>query len=564
LSVRTPKPDFSLVVFDAFPSADGKAPVTSGAVSLRKGSSYEVTVYAYRRDGHSEAIQLTAEDLPAGITCRPTTIGPGQVSAKMVVTAAADAAEQLSPIRVVGRSGAAEATLQRESKVATLAHDAINGLPRTARLSESLVVGVMKDEQPFSILIDPITADFSQDQQRLLPIRLAKRGGFDAKVDLSFYGLPGEVDAPAVAIEPGKDSVVARVFFKEKAPASTSTILVQGTSAVPYRRNPWQADRAKAKVTEAEANVVARQEGVTKAEAGMKAAQQMVVTLTEQVKKIGEELAAYAAQQQKLRDEFGKAVAEQKTSLDALVKVQAQLGAVKTEGSNTAEQFSAAIQAVKEASVAADQAAKTLATLTNSANELAKQVAAAKEMETTKAKEKVTAEQEVVKRTKEVETATAALAAAKKEVETATAAKTAADAALKAAETASAPKPLNVRVVSEPLVITIHPSPAKIAAAVPDAGAIKRGAMMPVKVTVTRKNNFAGVMKLSLVLPDGVVGLSAEAVDVAADQAEGTLTILAAADAPVGDLANVVIRATGDFNGRMASTDIPVALKVVE
>ena len=563
LSVRKPTPDFSLVVLDAFPSADGKAPVTSGAASLRKGGSYEMTVYAYRRDGHNDAIQLTGENLPAGIVCRPTVIGPGQVLAKLVLTAAPDAAEQLSPIRIVGKSGAAEAQLSRDAKVATLVHDAINGLPRTARLSESLVAGVMKDEQPFSIIVDPVTVDFSQDQQLLIPIKLVKRGGFDAKVDLSFYGLPGEVDAPPVAIEPGKDSVVARIYFKEKAPVSTSTILVQGTSAVPYRRNPWLAERAKVKVTEAEATVAARQATVTKNDADLKTAQQVVVTVTEQVKKIGEELAAYATQQQKLRDDFSKAVAEQKTSIESLVKVQAQLATVKTEAASTPDQFNAAIQAVKEASVAADEAAKKLAALSNSAAELAKQVAATKEMEATKLKEKTTAEEEVVKRTKEVETAQAALTAAQKEVETATAAKTAADAALKAAEDATKPNPVNVRAISEPLVLTIHAGPAKLAAAIPD-GAIKRGAAVPVKVTVTRKNNFAGVMKLSLVLPDGVVGLTADPVDVAADAAEGTLTITAAADAPVGDLANVVIRATGDFNGRAASTDVPVAVKVVE
>ncbi len=564
LSVRAPKPDFSLVVFDAFPSTDGKAPVTSGAVSLRKGSSYELNVYAYRRDGHSGAIQLSAEDLPAGITCRSTTIGPGQVSAKLVITAAADSVEQVASIRVVGKSGDGESVIQQEAKVATLVHDAINGLPRNARLSESLVVGVMKDEQPFSIIVDPVAADFSQDQQLLIPVRIVKRGGFDAKVDLSFYGIPGEVDAPAVAIEPGKDSVVARIFFKEKAPVSTNTILVQGTSAVPYRRNPWQADRAKARVTEAEATIVTRQAAVTTNDTALKASQQFVVTLTEQVKKIGGELESYVAEQKKFRDEFSKAVAEQKTSIEALVKVQAQSANIKTDGSSTPDQFNAAVQAVKEASSAADETAKKLETLTNAAADLARQIGTAKEMETAKSKEKAAAEEEVVKKTKEVETAQAALLAAQKELEAAAAAKTAADAVLKTAEEASKAKPVNVRVISDPLVITIHPAPAKIAAAVPDAGAIKRGATAPVKVTVTRKNNFAGVMKLSLVLPDGVVGLTAEAVEVAADQAEGTLTIVAAADAPVGDLANVVIRATGDMNGRSAATDVPVALKIVE
>jgi len=564
LSVRSPKPDFRLVVFDAFPSADGKAPATSGAVSLRKGGNYELMVYAYRRDGHNDAIQLSAENLPAGMTCRPSVIGPGQTSAKLVLTASSDAAEQISPINIIGQSGVAETAIKHPAQVASLIHDPINGLPRTARLTQALLAGVMKDEQPFSIFIDAMNTEFSQDQQLLIPIRIEKRNGFDGKVDLSFYGMPGEIDAPNVAIEPGKDSVIARVYFKEKAPPSTNTILVQGTSAVPYRRNPWQVDRAKVKVTEAEATVVAQQTVATTADAGLKDFQQKVVALTEQVKTITAELATYATQQTKLREDFAKAVAEQQASIEGLAKVQAQLATVNTSANSSADEIDVAIQAVKSAAAAADESAKKLDVLNKGAGELAKQVAASKEMEAVKVKEKTTAETEVVNKTKEVEAATVALAAAQKAVETATQAKTAADAVLKTAEEASKPNNVNVRAVSEPLVITIHAAPAKLTAVVPDAGAIKRGASTAVKVTIVRKNSFAANLKLTLILPEGVSGLSAEAVDVAADQAEGTLTITAAADAPVGDIANVVIRAIGDFNGRQAATDVPVALKVVE
>ena len=564
LSVRPPKADFRLVVFDAFPSADGKAPATSGAVSLRKGASYELAVYAYRRDGHTEAIQLTAENLPAGITCRPSVIGPGQTTAKLVLTAAIDAPEQIAPISIVGQSGIAETAIKHAAQVATLIHDPINGLPRTARLTESLVAGVMKDEQPFTIVVDAMNAEFSQDQQLMVPVRIEKRNGFDGKVDLSFYGIPGEVDAPNVAIEPGQTRVVARIYFKEKAPPSTSTILVQGTAAVPYRRNPWQADRAKTKVTEAEATVAAQQAAVATADAGLKDAQQKVVTLTEQVKTITAELVTYAAQQQKLRDDFAKAVAEQQSSLEALAAIQTKLATVSTTANSSVDEINVAIQAVKEASAAADEAAKKLDTLNNGAAELAKQVAVTKEMEGTKAKEKSVAEAEVVNKTKDVETSQAALLVAQKAVETATLAKAAADEVLKKAEEASKPNNVNVRVISEPMVITIHAAPAKLTAAVPDAGVIKRGASVPVKVTIARKNSFAENLKLTLVLPEGVTGLTAEPVDVAADQTEGTLTVTAAADATLGDLANIVIRATGDFNGRMASTDVPVALKAVE
>ena len=250
LSVRPPKADFSLVVFDAFPSADGKAPATSGAVSLRKGGSYELAVYAYRRDGHTEAIQLTAENLPAGITCRPSVIGPGQTTAKLVLTAAIDAAEQLAPISIVGQSGSAETAIKHAAQVATLIHDPINGLPRTARLTESLVAGVMKDEQPFSIVVDAMNAEFSQDQQLLIPVRIEKRNGFDGKVDLSFYGIPGEVDAPNVAIEPGKDSVVVarctskkmlrlrRTRFWCRAHRLCHIAEIPGRLIVPKRKSP--------------------------------------------------------------------------------------------------------------------------------------------------------------------------------------------------------------------------------------------------------------------------------------------------------------------------------------
>lgn len=564
LSVRQPKPDFNLVVFDAFPSADGKAPATSGAVSLRKGGSYELTVYAYRRDGHSEAIQLTAENLPAGISCRPSLIGPGQTSARLVLTATPDAAEQVVPIVVAGISGTGETALRHEARVASLIHDAINGLPRTARLTQSLLAGVMKDEQPFSILVDAMNAEFSQDQQLLVPIRIVKRNGFDGKVDLSFYGMPAEVDAPNVAIEPGKDSTVARIYFKEKAPPSSSTILVQGTSAVPYRRNPWLAERAKSKAMDAEAAVTAQQALVAKADASLKESQQKVVAVTEQIKKITDELATYTVQQQKLRDDFAKAVAEQQASIEGLAKVQAQLAAVNAAANSTADEIKVAIDAVKAAAVAADEAAKKLDSLNKGATDLAKQVATLKEQEATKVAEKTAAEVEAAAKAKEVETANAALTAAQKAVEEANKAKAAADEALKKAEEATKPNNVNVRVISEPLVITIHPSPAKLTAAVPDAGAIKRGGSIAVKVTIARKNSFAANLKLTLVLPDGVTGITAEAADVAADQTEGTLTITAAADAVVGDIANVVIRATGDFNGRAASTDVPVALKIIE
>lgn len=564
LTVRQPKPDFALVVFDAFPSADGKAPATSGAASLRRGGSYELTVYAWRFDGHNEPIELSALNLPAGITSRPTVIGPGQVSSRLILTAASDAAEQILPITIQGRSGMAEAALVRDARTATLVHDALNGLPRTARLSESLVAGVMKDDQPFSIIVDMAAADYSQDQQLLIPVRLIKRNGFDGKVDLSFYNVPAETDAPAFAIEPGKDSAVARIYFKEKAPVVQSTLLIHGASAVPYRRNPWLAERAKAKATEAEAAVTAQQTKVTAAEAALKEQQTKAATLAADVKKLGEELAAYVVQQQKLKEDFTKATTDQAAALEAVSKAQAQTAAVKAAANAPPEELKAALTALREAANALEAAATRVEQFTTSAAEVAKAAQTVKEMEAAKAKEKTATEELVKVKMKDVETAQAMLTASMKEVETAQAAKKAADDSLKKAEDATKPNNVNVRAVSDPIVIRVYAAPAKLAATVPDSGAIKKGGAIAVKVTATRRNDFKGPLTFTLVLPPGVASLKADPLQLAADQTEATLNITAAADAAVGDIANVVIRGTGDVGGRQLSTDVPVALKIVE
>jgi hypothetical protein len=564
ISIRKPQPDFSLVVFDSFPSADGKAPPTSGAVSLRKGGSYELPVYAYRRDGHNDAIEVSVVNLPAGLTARPSVIGPGQNTARLIITAAPDAAEQLAAISVQGRSGPADAAITRDARTATLVHDALNGLPRTARLSDSLIAGVMKDEQPFSVVVDVAAADYSQDQQLLIPVRLIKRNGFDGKVDFAFYNVPGETDAPAFAIEPGKDSALARIYFKEKAPVSAAAILLHGTSTVAWRRNPWLAERAKAKVTESETALATRQTQAQTAEAALKEQQLKVTALTEQVKKLGEELAAYTVQQQKLKEDFTKAVAAQTASLEAVTKAQTQAASIKASATGKPEELVASLKALKEAADALAAAAKTVEELTTAADAVAKQAAAVKEMEATKIREKADAEKLVTEKMKEVETAQALLTQAMKDLEAAKAAKAAADDGLKKAEEATKPNNVAVRAVADPIVVRLHAGTAKLSAAVPDNGVLKRGGMLAIKVTAARRKEFTGPLKLSLELPPTVSGIQAAAVDLPADQSEAVLTVTAAADAAVGDVANVVIRATGDVAGRAAATDVPVAIKIAE
>ena len=63
-------------------------------------------------------------------------------------------------------------------------------------------------------------------------------------------------------------------------------------------------------------------------------------------------------------------------------------------------------------------------------------------------------------------------------------------------------------------------------------------------MTITRANGFTGPVMLSLPLPPGVTGLAAPEVAIPADKNEGTLVVQAAADATMGQLVNMVVRAS--------------------
>ncbi len=564
LTVRRPAADFRLVVFDAFPSADGKAPGTAGAISLRKSGTYQLNVYAYRRDGHNDTIHVTASQLPAGVTCPPVVIGPGQVSATLVFSASAAASELATPVRIIGRSGTDQAPLIRNASVATLVHDAVNGLPRTARMTDSLVVGVMKDEQPFSILVPPMVAGLSQDQQLLIPVTLQRRGGFDGKVDFAFTGVPANVDAPVFAIDKGSDRAIARLFLKDNAPVSANTIVIYGTAAVPYRRNPWMAERAAQKVVDAEAALATRQKMAADTAAALTAAMQAATAGSEKIAALMKEIADITAQEQPIRDAFTKALADYKNLIADVDAVRKKLVLVQASKDGNTEEYDLALKAITEAAAAAEAASAKVNALAAQAKQSSEALATVKQAAAAKTTEKTELEAKLPELMKAAEAAQAAVTAAQKIVETAQAEKTAADEAAKKANEATKVNNVNVRLVSAPVVLNIHAAPAKLAAAVPDAGALKKGASMAVKVTVTRKNGFAGAMKVALAVPVGVTGISSDVAALAADQTEATVTISAAADATVGDVANLVIQATGEFNGRSAAVDVPIALKITE
>ena len=277
------------------------------------------------------------------------------------------------------------------------------------------------------------------------------------------------------------------------------------------------------------------------------------------------QLKAETDAQNKVLATLKTAIAEKATASKQLLDLQQRLAAVSANKQPADGDFDAALKAVQEATAAVAEAAKPVAALTAKLKAIDATVQQKKKQVTAKtqlvadAKANVAAQQKIVEKAK-ADMATAAANLKAKEAE-----KKTADAAVKKAQDATKPQNKNYRTVTIPVRLHVHPTPGKIVAAVPNGGAFKKGAAADVKVTLTRKNNFAGPVKVSLVLPDGVKTISSNTVDIPADKTEATLTLTAAADAAAGDIAHAVIRATvADFNGRVAHFDAPVGLKIAE
>jgi hypothetical protein len=90
LAIREESQDFRLVVIPPAPLQNVAAGYQTWSLNLRRGDNLHVQVAAIRRHGFNGTIDVSAQGLPAGVTCKGASIGPGVNNAWLVFTAAED------------------------------------------------------------------------------------------------------------------------------------------------------------------------------------------------------------------------------------------------------------------------------------------------------------------------------------------------------------------------------------------------------------------------------------------------------------------------------------------
>lgn len=125
LVIRRESPDFRVVAVPLSP-----APGQPFPIGLRQGDHFAVNLLAFRQDGFNGAIEVTAENLPPGVSCPGTVIGPNQTSAPLVFTAAVDAPPTLQPVTLRARATLYDGpSIQALETAKTAARSAAAALP---------------------------------------------------------------------------------------------------------------------------------------------------------------------------------------------------------------------------------------------------------------------------------------------------------------------------------------------------------------------------------------------------------------------------------------------------
>jgi Bacterial pre-peptidase C-terminal domain len=397
-------------------------------------------------------------------------------------------------------------------------------IPGDARLSESIELSVMEEPSPYQITTDIHRVEANHNRQILVPVKVARRNGFDQPVNITVLGQPPNTQVENKPIPKEKTDEVFRLFVPPNAPVGTYVTYLTGQAAVSYRKNPAKADRMKAEFTAAEQAANAAAEALKTATATKDAAVKKAADDTANLKKLTEA---------KLQSD--KALA------DAQAAEKVAFEAVKNAGDN------ADVKAAAEKKLVDSQSATKAATDAQAAAEKARADAelAGKQAEEAKAKAEAEAK------------------AADDKNKTTAAEKAAADQRFKAADAYAKASNINFHPTTTPIIITVKPAPYTLTAAPADGGNVKVGAKIEVKCEVKRQNGFVGPVTLTLPLPPSVAGIKAEPVTIPADQSAGVLIVEAAADAAEAQLANMVVRATSQFEGE-AAVDQPINLKITK
>jgi len=241
LSVHKESPDFRLAAFVEPPpeKADDRAAVPNAAF-VRGGGTTAIRIVAFRHDGFDGAIELSAEGLPAGVTCAPTRILAGKTEGWLLLTAGEKPESWAGSIRIVGKAKSGGNEIVREARGGVIiwpVPDIGTGLVE-ARLTRDVALAVSAKEAA------PISVAPAEDKlweapvggKLAIPLKVTRRDGFKDALKLKGLGAPGMEALKDLDVAAGATAATATIDLGAvKIPAGEYTIYFEAPAKGKFR-----------------------------------------------------------------------------------------------------------------------------------------------------------------------------------------------------------------------------------------------------------------------------------------------------------------------------------------
>jgi hypothetical protein len=201
-------------------------------------------VLAWRHDGFNGEIALSAEGLPAGITC-PTQqfIGPSQKQSTLVLMAAPDAEPWTGPIHIKGTATIQGTRVEREARPATItwAVPQLN-LPAISRLDRDVVLAV-RSGTPYHVAATADHTTVHAGEKVQIKVKIEQRAkNMKVPLQLSVLNLPQNLITGPGAAQPlqlaaDKDEATIALDVRPNVPPGAYTVVVRGQATISLTRD---------------------------------------------------------------------------------------------------------------------------------------------------------------------------------------------------------------------------------------------------------------------------------------------------------------------------------------
>jgi hypothetical protein len=237
LRIAPETPDFRIAVMPL-------SPHTPDAGTLMRGGATCFAVFAFRFDGFADAIELSAENLPKGVSCPKQVIGPGQTRGVLVLTCDKDAEETEGFVTIVASAG----KLKHAARPFTVTWPAVgvqaNQIPNTPMITRmdrgpGMALAVRGDA-PFALAPAEAALAAKPGGKVEVTLKVSRKDGFKDPITVltatpNFGPKPANNQPlpPVGTIQPNSSEFKASVDVPANLPPGTHTLVLRAASGAP-------------------------------------------------------------------------------------------------------------------------------------------------------------------------------------------------------------------------------------------------------------------------------------------------------------------------------------------